>query len=290
MRIAISAETTIDLPKSLLQEFDIHTLPFALIMGEDQYMDGEVGKDDLYAFVKKTGQLPRTAAVNEFQFEEFFAELLKTHDEVVHFALSSKISAAYKNAASVAQKEEFKGKVHVIDTLSLSTGIALLAIYGSKLVKAGKTSEEIVSAVKERIPHDQTSFVLETLDYLYKGGRCTALQRFGANLLAIKPQIIMTNGSMATGKKYRGNIERAIQAYVEDTLKEFPNFDPSLIFITTTMDADKQGIIETVRKRLEKEGFERIEVTTAGGTIACHCGPNTLGILYLNDGPHPIAE
>jgi hypothetical protein len=118
----------------------------------------------------------------------------------------------------------------------------------------------------------------------------TALQRFGANLLAIKPQIIMANGSMSTGKKYRGNIERAIQAYVEDTLKEFPDFDPSLIFITTTMDANKQGIIETVRKRLEKEGFERIEVTTAGGTIACHCGPNTLGILYLNDGPHPIAE
>lgn len=290
MKIAITAETTIDLPKKLLDEFDIHTLPFALILGEEQHMDGEVGKDDLYAFVKKTGQLPRTAAVNEFQFEEFFKEELKEHDQIVHFALSSKISAAYKNAASVADKDEFKGKVHVIDTRSLSTGIALLAIYGANLAKAGKTPEEIVEAVEKRIPHDQTSFVLETLDFLYKGGRCTALQRFGANLLAIKPQIIMSDGAMVTGKKYRGNIERAIQAYVEDTLAQFDNIDPSLVFITTTMDKGKEGIIDIVRKRLEKEGFERIENTTAGGTIACHCGPNTLGILYLNDGPHPIVE
>ncbi|MCF0112743.1 MAG: DegV family protein [Bacilli bacterium] len=284
MKIAITAETTIDLPKPILQEYEIITLPFTVVMGEEQGLDGEIGQKELFDYVAKTGKLPHTAAVNVFQFQEFFREQLKTYDHVIHFSLSSKISAACSNAKQAIEDPEFAGKVDVIDTLSLSTGIALLAIYGRKLANAGKTPTEIVEAVHERIPNDQTSFVLETLDFLYKGGRCSRLAVFGANLLKLKPQILMNEGAMGPGKKYRGPIKKVIADYVEDTLTQFNNPDKSIVFITHTLTDEANA--EPVRERLIKAGFKRIEITRAGGTIACHCGPNTLGILYLNDGDH----
>ena len=281
MKIAITAESTIDLPKNLLSEFEISTLPFTLIMGEKQALDGEADSKDLFDYVAKTGQLPHTAAVNDFQFEEFFRTKLKEADHIIHFSLSSKISAAYSNAERVSHEEEFEGKVSVIDTLSLSTGIALLSIKASKMAKEGKSVEEIVKASESQKALDQTSFVIETLDYLYKGGRCSKLAVFGANLLNLKPQIVMAEGSMKPGKKYKGTINKAIKNYVSDTLEQFPNADKSLVFITNTIDDAHKGIIDEVKTTLKKFGFERIEPTTAGGTIACHCGPNTLGILYL---------
>ena len=281
MKIAITAESTIDLPKSLLTEFGIRTLPFSLVMGEKQVLDGEVNSDDLYAFVAETGKLPMTAAVNDYQYEEFFRDVLKDFDAVVHFSLSSKISAACSNATRVSHEEEFEGKVFVIDTLSLSTGIALLAIRGAKLAEQGAAPEEIVKDIETARTKDQTSFVIETLDYLYKGGRCSKLALFGANLMKIKPQILMINGGMGPGKKYTGNIEKAIHKYVEDILKQFPNADLDLVFVTHTLQKDKRFIAEDVAKRMREFGCKRVEITHAGGTISCHCGPNTLGILYL---------
>ncbi len=285
-RIAITAETTIDLPKELLAEFDIKTTPFTIALGEQTALDGEISSDELFAFTEKTGKLPRTSAVNEFQYDEFFDGLLKEgYDEIVHFSLSSELSSACSNA--VASSKNRKG-VYVVDSRSLSTGIALLAIYGRHLARAGYEGAEIAKLVKERIPYDQASFSLESVNYLYKGGRCSALAMIGANVLGIKPEIYVKDGKMGPGKKYRGPMRKVVLNYVEDTLKEFNNPDKSLVFITYSTAPDE--VLLAVKQRLQEEGFERIEFTRAGGTISCHCGPHCLGILYINDGPHPIEK
>ena len=155
MKIAISAETTIDLTPELLKEFDIKTLPFTLVLGEDSVLDGQISPDELFAYTEKTGQLPRTSAVNQFQYEEHFRPILQEYDVIIHFALSSKISSACSNAIAASEEEEFKGKVFIIDTLSLSTGIALQAIYARKLARIGKDPEEIVDLCKQRIRSEE---------------------------------------------------------------------------------------------------------------------------------------
>lgn len=280
MKIAISAESTIDLPKELLAKYDIHTLPFTLVMGEKQGLDGEIKPEDLYEYTEKTGTLPHTAAVNEYQYSEHFTSLLKEYDHIIHFCLSSEISCACLNARNAATKLD--NKVDVIDTRSLSTGIALQAIYASLLAKNNHTPEEIVNLIKERIPFDQTSFSLESVNYLYKGGRCSYLKMLGANILKIKPAIYVNDGKMGIGGKYRGNMLKAVMGYVEDTLAKYNNPDHSRVFITYSTAPEE--VVAAVRERLEKEGFKEIIPTTAGATISCHCGPHCLGILYFNDG------
>lgn len=286
MNICISAESTIDLTKEILKEFEIEVIPFNIIMGEKEVLDGEVTPTELFEFTDKTGKLPHTAAINEFQYEEHFKKLLEKYDHVIHFALSSGISVACSNAIAASHSEELEGKVDIVDTLSLSTGIALQAMYARKLARAGHSPEEICEAVRARVPYDQTSFSLESVNYLYKGGRCSALAMIGANLLKIKPEIYVTDGKMGPGAKYRGPMKKVVLQYVEDTLNKFNNPDKEEIFITYS--SAPEDVVEAVKERLQKEGFNHIRVTTAGGTISCHCGPHCLGILYLNDGPHPI--
>ncbi|MDY0100450.1 MAG: DegV family protein [Bacilli bacterium] len=279
MKIAISSDSTVDLPKELLEKFKIHTLPFMVIMGQTEVADGEILPEEIFAFVKKENILPKTSAINEYQFENHFQDLLKDYDHVIHFSLSSEISAAYKNAVSVAQKHN---NITIIDGRSLSTGTALLCIYARKLIDKGLSPAEIVSLVSERIPFVQASFALEKVDYLYKGGRCSRLAFIGANVLGIKPQIIVKDGAMIPGRKYRGNMQRVTTQYVNDTLYYYNNPDLDTIFITYTTATEE--IIESIKKTLEERGFKNIYVTRAGATISSHCGENCLGILYINDG------
>ena len=233
----------------------------------------------IFDYVDKTGVLPKTSAVNQVQYEEHFKKLLKDYDEVIHISLSSEISSACQNAFNAAEEV---GHVTVIDSRSLSTGIALEAIYASRLAKEGLSVEEIVNKVKERIPNNQTSFVLATVDYLYKGGRCSALAKLGAQLFRIRPQILVKDGKMGPGKKYLGKQLACVESYVKDTLEEFNNPDLSLVFITHS--SATPDMVEAARKQLEAKGFKRIIETVAGATISSHCGPKCLGILYLNDG------
>ncbi len=279
MKICISAESTIDLPKEVLNEFDIKTIPFTIILGQENGLDGEITPEVIFDYVDKTGVLPKTSAINEAQFEEYFKSLLKEYDEVIHFSLSSEISSACSNATYVAKE---LGHVTVVDSRSLSTGIALEAIYAARLVKEGLGVEEIVNKVKERIPHNQTSFVLATVDYLHKGGRCSALTKLGAQLFRIRPQILVKDGKMGPGKKYLGKQLSCVENYVRDTLEEFNNPDLSLVFLTHS--SATPDMVEAARKQLEARGFKRIIETVAGATISSHCGPKCLGILYLNDG------
>jgi DegV family protein with EDD domain len=284
MKIALTAESTVDLPKELLARYDIATVPFALILGDKAEWDGEVKGEDLFAFVEKTGTLPHTSAVNQAQFLEFFKKQLADHDAVIHFSLSGDFSSAYQNAVVAAAA--FPGRVTVIDSRSLSTGIALLCLYAHKLIASGKSPEEIALLVKARIPFDQASFGLESVDYLYKGGRCSALAALGANLLKIRPQILVSEGKMKSGKKFHGPMMKWVSDYIDATLKEFDNPDKEEVFLTYSSAPDE--VVALGKKKLEKVGFKTIHVTRSGGTISCHCGPHCLGILYLNDGPHPI--
>lgn len=279
MKICISAESTIDLPESILKEFDIKTVPFTVLLGEKAGLDGVITPTEIFDYVDKTGVLPRTSAINEAQFEEYFTKLLKDYDEIIHFSLSSEISSACNNAFNVAKGLK---NVHIIDSRSLSTGIALEAIYASKLVKEGLKAEEIIEKVKERIPFNQTSFVLATVDYLHKGGRCSSLAKLGAQLFRIRPQIIMADGKMSPGKKYMGKQLGCVESYVKDTLEQFNNPDLDLVFVTHSQASP--DMVEAAKKQLEAKGFKRIIETTAGATISSHCGPKCLGILYLNDG------
>lgn len=279
MKIGITAESTVDLTKELLNKYVIHTVPFTVLLGDEAKLDGEFPTIDIIDYVAKTKKLPKTSAVNESQYEDFFNNLLKEYDYIIHISLSSEISSAYDNACKVAENNS---KVFVINSKSLSTGIALLAIYASKLTKTNLTPLEIVNKVKKRVDSVQASFILERLDYLYKGGRCSSLALLGANLLGIKPQIIVTKGKMISGKKFRGKWSDAVIKYCEETLKEFNNPDKEEVFITYTTADDI--VVEKISELLKSRGFKNINITNAGATITSHCGEHCLGILYINDG------
>ena len=279
MKIAISAESTIDLPKEILSEYDIKTVPFTIALGDSVKLDGEITSSEIIDYVIKNKKLPKTSAVNQEQFDAHFSELLKDYDAVVHFSLSEKMSAAYNNAFSSAKN--FKN-VYVVDTASLSTGIALLAIYARKLAQDGIAAKEIYEQCLKRVPFVQASFELKRVDYLYKGGRCSMLSLLGANILKIRPQILVKDGKMVSGKKYRGKYEYVVKNYCNDILEEFDNPDLSVGFVTYTTAADE--IVEYAVKSLKDRGFKKVYVTHAGGTITSHCGEDCLGILYINDG------
>lgn len=279
MKIAISAESTIDITEEIKKENDIKIVPFQIFLGDENKLDGEITSKEIIEFVNKNKILPKTGAVNSIQFEEHFKNIKKEYDAIIHFSLSSELSSAYNNAKSVADTME---NVYVIDTRSLSTGIALLALYAVELKKQGLEAKDIYEKCLKRVPFVQASFELMRLDYLYKGGRCSSLAYFGANLLKIRPQIIVKNGKMVSGKKYRGNFEHVVNKYCEDVLSEFNTPDLSTVFITYTTASDE--VVDSVKKLLQNRGFKNIYVTTAGGTITSHCGENCLGILYINDG------
>ena len=279
MKIAISAETTIDLTKELIEEFDIKIVPFSIQLGEKSVFDGEITTDDIISFVNETGELAKTSAVNEYAYTEHFSKILENYDAIVHFSLSSKMSLACTNAINAAK--QFKN-VFVVDTLSLSTGIALLALYAKRLADNGDDVQTIYEKCIKRVPSVQASFELKRLDYLHKGGRCSSLTYFGANLLKIRPQIVVKDGKMVTGKKYRGNFNHIVKNYCRDVLEEYNTPDLTEAFLTYTT-ADEE-VLETAKNALVERGFKRIHVTRAGGTITSHCGEDCLGILYINDG------
>lgn len=278
MKIAVTTETSSDLSKELLEQYQIKTIPFGITLGSETFNDGEFSTMKIFDYVKQNKVLPKTNAVNEFQYREFFGRLKNEYDAVVHIALSSGISSACENAKKVAAE---MNDVYVVDSKSLSTGVGLLVICASELAQKGETPQNIVKTLETRVPYVQAGFVLDTLEYLYKGGRCSSLAVFGANLLKLHPQILVKDGNMASHKKYRGNMPQVVSKYCHDTLEQFCNPDMSHIFITHSHAPDEQ--IAAAREVLVDYGFKNIHETIAGSTISSHCGKNCLGILYIND-------
>ena len=279
MKTIITVETTADLSKELLNEYGVKVIPFNILLGEQTVVDGEITIDEIIDFVDKNKILPKTSAINEYSYTEFFEGLLKEYDAIIHFSISSKLSCACENAMRAAEK---LNNVFVVDSRSLSTGIGLLAIYASELASQGVDAKNIYDKVLERVPYVQASFELKRVDYLYKGGRCSVLSLLGANIFNIHPQIILQDGKMIAGKKYRGNFKRVVENYCSDVLEQFNTPDLSHAFVTYTTASPE--IIAVAANYLKEAGFKNIHITRAGGTITSHCGEDCLGILYLNDG------
>ncbi len=279
MKIAISVESTSDLSKELLKKYDIKVIPYTIVLGDNMIKDGDKTTEEIFEFVDKNGTLPKTTALNQFEYTEYFEELKKDYDAVVHIALSSGITSSCGNAIRASEEMQ---NVYVVDSRSLSTGIGLLAIYARELADLGLDPKEIYEKVSKRVEALQASFVVERLDYLHKGGRCSSVQLLGANLLKIRPRIVVKDGKMGMDKKYRGSMDKVIAKYCSEVLSEFMTPDLSKVFISYTT-ATPEMVLEA-RTALENAGFENIYEAHAGGTIASHCGANTLGIIYFNDG------
>ena len=276
MKICLSAESATDLTKELEERFDIHTVPFTILLGDNAFLDGKISNEQMFEFVAKNKTLPKTSAVNEYQFNEHFSALLKNYDAVIHFSMAGKMSCAYQN--SVLASKNFEN-VYVVDTKSLSGGIVLVALYAKKLIESGKyLPEQIVEMCKERLDNVQVSLILNKLDYLRKGGRCSAISLLGANLLQLHPQIVLSAGKLSPQKKYRGNFDKCVENYCKDTLLQFPPSNKEIVFLAYTTLSE--NAILTAEKILKDAGFKEIIKISTGSTISSHTGPNAMGILY----------
>lgn len=279
MKIKITVDSTADLSKELLQKNDIAVSPLYVHFDEEEKQDGiTCTPEDIYEFVEKTNNLPKTSAVSQEDYEKFFEENLKDHDALIHFNLSSKMSVTNTNAVNASKKYE---NVFVIDSQNLSTGTGLLALYACDLRDEGKDVKTIVEMVNEKVSKVSASFVLDKLHFLHKGGRCSTISLLGANLLGIKPCIQVKDGAMGVAKKYVGKFEKVVIKYVEDQIANNPNIEPKRIFIThTKIDSEIVANVKTFLESLHY--FDEILETTAGCTITTHCGSNTLGVLFIN--------
>lgn len=280
MKIAITCDSVCDLSQELIKQNNISILPISIILGDETFSDGvNINSQKIFDYVAKNKQLPKTSAINEFQYAEFFKEHLDGVDALIHFTISSDMSSCFNNAKKAASTLK---NVYVIDSRNLSTGVGLQVLYACKLRDKGEKPENIVKKVEARKQFVQASFVVERLDYLYKGGRCSALQLLGANLLKIRPSIIVKNGKMDVHKKYRGKMKDVVKDYIKDTLNEFNTYDKSICFITYS--SATEDMVEAAKSTLKEfANFENVYITTAGATVTSHCGENTLGILYFNN-------
>lgn len=284
MKIAISIDSACDLPKEVIKENNIFCMPYFVTMGENEYRDGvNVTSADLFKFVKENGVLPKTGAPSAEMFKEYFSDILKSYDAVIHIGLSDKMTSAFANARLGA--EELKN-VYLIDSMSLSSGIALLALKCVEKVKQGKQPEQIVEELNALRPYVQASFLVDTLKYLHKGGRCSSLALIGATILMLKPQISVINGEMKVTKKYMGGINGCLKKYVEDMLKK-SSPDLSVAFVTHSSPME---ISSKICDRLREYGFKQVYDVNASSTISSHCGPGTLGILFINQVPETDAN
>ncbi len=279
LAVKITSDSTCDLSEEIINKYEIGIIPLTVTLGEASFKDGiEMNVGDIYEYVDRTGSLPKTSAVNISEYMDAFQKYVDEGYEIVHINLSAEFSSTYQNACLAAEET---GHVHVLDSRNLSTGQGLIVMKAAEMSAAGKSAEEIYQVCREMTDRVEASFVIDSLEYLYKGGRCSALSAFGANLLKLKPCIVVDDGKMSPEKKYRGAFEKVILQYVRDRLKDREDIDYSRIFITHTRCSEK--CVQDVREAIEKYApeFNEIIETTAGSTITTHCGPNTLGILFV---------
>lgn len=277
-KVKVTCDSTCDLSAELIEKYNITVLPLAVILGEKEYLDGvNVSAFDIFDFVKKNNILPKTAAVSVGQYRDAFKPYVDKGYDIVHIDISSKMSSCFQNANIVAQE---LGHVYPVDSLNLSSGSGHLALAAAELAAQGKSAEEIKTMLDEMAPRLEVSFVVDTLEYLHKGGRCSSVAALGANILKLRPCIEVKNGEMGVGKKYRGSMEKALSDYIKERLENRDDLQLNRIFITHTQAPDE--IVQHVRKSVKKyQPFAEIIETKAGCTITSHCGRGTLGILFF---------
>lgn len=278
-KVKISADSTCDLSLELLSRYEITLMPLYVQLGESSLRDGiDVDEQKIFDYVAKTGSLPKTAAPSVADYMESFEKMRQPGQELVHISLGSKFSSSYQNACLAAQ--ELEG-VTVVDSCNLSTGHGHVVIQAAIMAENGMTGAEILEKCNQLTPKVRASFIIDRLDYLYKGGRCSGVAALGANLLKLKPCIEVIDGEMKVGKKYRGNFDKVLLNYVQDKLSG-KSIRKERIFVTHT-ECAPQIVESVIAKVKELYPFEECHETVAGSTITAHCGPNTLGILYIEE-------
>ena len=280
--IIITSDSTTDLSKELCERYKITVMPLCITLGDKLYTDGvDITPDDIYAHHDRTGELPKTTATNVGDCLDFFSQFTSQGKTVIHFTISSEMSSTYNNACMAA--EEF-GNVYIIDTKNLSTGGGLLVITAAELLNQGLPVEEIVEKTRETVARVDASFVIDNLEYLYKGGRCSAVAMLGANLLKLKPCIQVKNGKMDVAKKYRGRYADVLKQYVVDKIGDYSDIDLDRVFVTHA-GCDPQLVNDIVELVKKTDPFKEVFLTRAGCTVSSHCGANTLGVLFIRKSP-----
>lgn len=280
-KIIISTDSTADVMPEVRKERKIEVASLHVIMGEKDLKDGvDVTTEDVFRYVEETGQIPKTSAVSVAEYEEYFAALLEKGESVLHFNISGECSVTCRNAAEAAKK--FDGKVVTVDSRQLSSGQQLLVLKACDLRDEGKPLATIVKTVEKLKSKVQTSFVVDTVDNLYKGGRCTAAAMVVSKLLKIHPAIRMEGGTLGVKKKYIGTLKRCISAYVDDLAEEFTSYDDTRVFVTHAC-CEPSLFDMVVEKVKEKFHFKEVLINTSGCVISSHCGQNALGVLFVTE-------
>jgi len=282
MAVRIFSDSTCDLGKELTERYSVTIIPLCVVMGEKSYYDGEeIGQEEIFKWADENKTTPKTAAITAERLEGAVKPVLDAGDDVILFTIASGMSSTY-NLAQIYSEDSGNGHMHVIDSANLSTGIGLLVIKAAEMAAACASAQEIVEKINELIPYVRASFVIDTLTYLARGGRCSSAAALLAGTLKIHPEIVVRDGAMGAEKKYRGNLAGAIEKYTHDLEASLKNADPDRVFITHTLQDKDRAIADETRKYLESLGiFKEILETRAGGVISSHCGPGTLGVLFI---------
>ena len=278
MRYQITSDSTCDLSPEQLEKYNIRLLSLYVDMDGRTLRDGvDIKPDDIYAHVAAGGGLPKTAAVNMADYVRAFTELSAKNDFVIHVCISMDFSCCYQNAKLAAADFD---NVYVVDSRNLSTGHGLVVLEAERMAREGMEPEAIVAALEALTGRVEASFILDRLDYMKMGGRCSAVTLLGANLLRLRPCIEVRDGKMGVGKKYRGSFEKCLVQYITDKLGGRTDLELRRVFITHSglPEQTVQKAVETVQS-LQK--FEEIDVTRAGCTVSSHCGPGTIGVLFI---------
>ena len=280
--IKIVADSTCDLSPEIIEKTNITISPTYVVSNDKYYKDGvDIAPEDVFKIFETEGAACKTTAANVYDYEEIYSEYASEYDDIIQICIGSEFSCCYQNACIAAKS--FKN-VHVINSVNLSTGFGYLVYEAALMAKDGTDAETICKKIEGTVPYIDTSFVINKLDYLYKGGRCSGLEAIGAMLFNIKPCIEVLNGKMDVGRKYRGKLEQCIEKYIKDRFENNGDIDYKRVFVTHSLRSDEilNNAIELIKGYAN---FEEIITTTAGCAVSTHCGPNTLGVIYKRKTP-----
>ena len=276
--IKITCDSTCDLPQELYAQYDVEVVALSVALGEELHRDGvDISAPELFAYVKETGTLPKTSAVSMGEYLDVFGKYVREGKTVIHINLSSNLSASHQNAVLAAEE---LGNVYVVDSRNLSTGSGHLVIEAAEMAAQGMEAEAIVAQLNKMKERVDASFVLQTLEYLQKGGRCSSVAALGARALQLRPEIRVADGGMGVGKKYRGSMEKSVLDYIRGRLEGRDDIDTRRIFVTHS-PMDQAVVDKAIALVRELHPFEEVIETCAGCTICSHCGPNCLGVLFF---------
>ena len=278
MKIKITADSTCDLPQELLEKYNISLIPLTVVKNDQSFKDGvDIHPAEIFAHVAAGGALCSTSAGSVGEYADVFEVHAAENDAVIHISLGSGFSSSYQNACLAA--EDFEN-VYCVDSMNLTTGQGFLVLKAAALAASGMEPKAIVAELNALAPKVEASFLVDKLDYLAKGGRCSSAAALGANLLNLKPCIEVRDGKMTVVKKYRGNYAKCLASYIKERLADREDIDRDTLFITRTVVTDECS--KAVSDAVAAYGnFANIYETTAGCTVSCHCGPGTLGVLFV---------